>query len=111
MDLRELYSFAYLKEPLNDLYSDPSSVPEEFLMEWFKDAFDYQRLHSDEELLESLKLTPEQILTWLEEAAAFAWEAKKAWLKRFNKGIKSTHRSTSKNTHTPAALKRSIRQD
>lgn len=27
-------------------------------------------------------LSPKQILTWLEEAVAFAWEAKKQWLKR-----------------------------
>ena len=83
MDVKGLYKYAYVKRPLNEIYSDPSSVPEEFLREWFKDSFDYQRLHSDEELKEFLELTPEQIMTWLEEAAIFVWEAKKEWLKRF----------------------------
>jgi hypothetical protein len=83
VDVKELYTYAYLKRPLNEIYSDPSSVPEEFLMEWFKDNYDYQRLHSDEEIKEFLELTPEQIMTWLEEAAIFVWEAKKEWLKRF----------------------------
>lgn len=84
MDVKELYTYAYLKRPLNEIYSDPSSVPEEFLMEWFKDNYDYQRLHSDEELKEFLELTPEQIMTWLEEAAIFVWEAKKEWLKKLH---------------------------
>jgi hypothetical protein len=82
MDLRELYNYAYLKRPLNEIYSEPSSVPEEFLLEWLKDTYDYQRLHSDEELEEFLTLTPRQILTWLEEAAVFVWEAKRAQLKK-----------------------------
>ena len=82
MDLRELYNYAYLKTPLNEVYSDPSLVPEEFLLEWLKDTFDYQRLHSDEELEEFLTLTPIQILTWLEEAAVFVWEAKRAQFKK-----------------------------
>jgi hypothetical protein len=81
MEVGELYTYVYLKRPLNEIYSDPSSVPEEFLMEWFKDKYDYQRLHSDEELLEFLELTPEQIMTWLKDAAIFAWEAKREWLK------------------------------
>lgn len=75
--MRELYKYAYVKGPLNEIYPDSSSVPEEFLMDWLKDAYDYQRLHSDEELMEFLRLTPEQILTWLEEAAIFMWEAKR----------------------------------
>jgi hypothetical protein len=89
MDVKELYTYAYLKRPLNEIYSDPSSVPEEFLMEWFKDSYDYQRLHSDEELKEFLELTPEQIMTWLEQAAIFVWEAKREWLKRLH-GSKSS---------------------
>jgi len=84
MDVKELYKYAYVKRPLNEIYSDPSSVPEEFLMEWFKDSYDYKRLHSDEELKEFMELTPEQIMTWLEEAAIFVWEAKKEWLKRLH---------------------------
>ena len=86
MDLEQLYKYAYLKRPLNEIYADPSSVPEEFLMEWFKDKYDYQRLHSDEELKEFMELTPEQIMAWLEEAAIFVWEAKREWLKRCKGG-------------------------
>ena len=89
MEVGELYTYAYLKRPLTEIYSDLSSVPEEFLMEWFKDKYDYQRLHSDEELLEFLELTPEQIMTWLEEAAIFAWEAKREWLRRSNESMGS----------------------
>lgn len=77
MDMRELYKYAYIKRPLNEVYTDPSLVPEEFFMDWLKDAYDYQRLHSDEELKEFLVLTPEQVLNWLEEAVIFMWEAKK----------------------------------
>ena len=77
MDIRELYKYAYIKRPLNEVYPDPSLVPEEFFMDWLKDAYDYQRLHSDEELKEFLTLTPEQVLNWLEEAVIFMWEAKK----------------------------------
>jgi hypothetical protein len=94
MDVKELYKYAYLKRPLNEIYSDPSSVPEEFLMEWFKDNYDYQRRHSDEELKEFLELTPEQIMTWLEEAAIFAWEAKRAWLKRSKRSSASSNKLT-----------------
>jgi hypothetical protein len=77
VNVRELYKYAYIKGPLNEIYPDVSLVPDEFLMDWLKDTHDYQRLHSDEELKEFLKLTPEQILTWLEEAAIFVWEAKR----------------------------------
>lgn len=77
MDIKELYKYAYLKRPLNEIYKDSSSVPQEFIMDWYKDSYDYQRLHTDEELKEFLKLTPEQILEWLEEAMIFVWEAKK----------------------------------
>ena len=55
MDIKELYKYAYIKRPLNEIYKDSSSVPQEFL-----------------------RLTPEQILEWLEEAMIFAWETKKA---------------------------------
>jgi hypothetical protein len=89
MDVKELYKYAYVKRPLNEIYSDPSSVPEEFLMEWFKDNYDYKRLHSDEELKEFLALTPEQIMTWLEQAAVFVWEAKMAWLNKSRKSSPS----------------------
>jgi len=78
LDIKELYKYAYIKRPLNEIYKDSSSVPQEFLMDWYKDSYDYQRLHTDDELKETLKLTPEQILEWLEEAMIFAWETKKA---------------------------------
>jgi hypothetical protein len=79
MDIRELYNYAYIKRPLNEIYPDSSLVPENFLMDWLKDTYDYQRLHSDEELKEYFTLTPEQILTWLEEAVIFVWEAKRQY--------------------------------
>lgn len=79
MTLEELYEYAYVKRPLNEVYKDPSLVPKEFLLEWYKDAYDYQRPHSEEELKRFMHLTPEQILDWLEEATAFVWEASKHW--------------------------------
>ena len=54
MDKEELYKFAYIKKPLNEIYKDSSSVPQEFL-----------------------RLTPEQIFEWLEDAMTFVWETKK----------------------------------
>ncbi|HAG50137.1 MAG: hypothetical protein A2X87_08315 [Deltaproteobacteria bacterium GWC2_42_51] len=80
MTIDELYQYAYIKQPLHEIYPTPSSVPQEFIIEWLKDKYDYERMHSDEELKEFLKLTPEQILNWLEEAAVFIWEAKRQTL-------------------------------
>lgn len=85
MKLKELYCFAYIKKPLNELYPELSTVPNEFIIEWFKDTFDYQRIHSDEELARFLSLTPSQILQWLEEAAEFTWKTKKAFYGRILK--------------------------
>lgn len=82
MDAEELYRYAYLKRPLHEVYRDPSEVPPEFLLEWFKDAFDRERVHSEEELLDGLSATPAEILEWLEEAAALTWESKRASLNR-----------------------------
>jgi len=76
LDKEELYKYAYIKKPLNEIYKDSSSVPQEFIMDWYKDSYDYQRIHSDEELKEFLRLTPEQIFEWLEGAMIFVWEAK-----------------------------------
>lgn len=78
MDLEGLYKYAYVKRPLTEIYQTPSQVPFEFLMEWFKDAFDYQRIHSDEEIEEMVSLKPESVLEWLEEAMRLCWEGKKA---------------------------------
>lgn len=74
MTINELYKYAYLKKPLNEIYPDISLVPSEFIIEWLKDSYDYKRLHSEEELKEWLALTPVQILEWLEEAMLFVWE-------------------------------------
>ena len=78
MELNELFEYAYIKRPLNELYRFPSEVPFEFLMEWYKDTFDCQRLHSDEEIAEFISFKPEDILEWLENAVRLTWEAKKA---------------------------------
>ncbi len=47
-------------------------------MEWFKDTFDYQRIHSEEEIQDFISLKPEDILDWLEGAARLTLEAKKS---------------------------------
>ena len=78
MELDELYAYAYVKKPLHEHFDEPSQVPSDFLMEWFKDAFDYQRIHNDEEIEEFLSLQPEDIFIWLEEAARLCWEMKKS---------------------------------
>jgi len=81
MDLKELYKYAYLKKPLNETYHSLSEVPFEFLMEWFKDTFDFQRIHSEEEINNFISLKPKDILDWLEDAARLTWDAKKImWL-------------------------------
>jgi len=78
MDLKEIYKYAYIKKPLNEIFQKPSEVPFEFLMEWFKDTFDYQRIHSEEEMNDFINLKPEDILNWLEGAVRLTWEAKKS---------------------------------
>ena len=78
MELDELYTYAYVKKPLHEQFGDPSQVPPDFLLEWYKDAFDYVRMHDDEEIEEGLFLNPEDIFIWIEEAARFCWEAKRA---------------------------------
>jgi len=50
MKVSELYEYAYLKQSLTEVYDSPDKVPEEFLLDWYKDAFDYERMHSDEEV-------------------------------------------------------------
>ena len=78
MDLGHLYKFGYIKSPLDKVFDRGSLVADEYLMDWLKDTHDYQRSHSEEELRASLSFTREQILDWLEEAAEFVWEAKRA---------------------------------
>ena len=80
MDLEELYKYAYVKKPLNQIYPSPSDVPAEFLLEWFKDTFDYQRTYSDEEVPEFMSFEPEDILEWLEETLQLTWESKKIFI-------------------------------
>ena len=77
MESKELYKYAYLKRPLNEIFQKPSEVPFEFLLEWFKDTFDYQRIHSEEEIMDVVNLKPEDILNWLEGAVRLTWEAKR----------------------------------
>jgi hypothetical protein len=80
MDLNDVYKYAYIKKPLNEHFQSPADVPFEFLLEWFKDTFDYQRIHSEEEMREFIKLNPEDILRWLEDAVRLTWESKKEYL-------------------------------
>lgn len=82
MNIEELYRYAYVKRPLQEVYPNISDVPPEFLLEWFKDAFDRQRAHSEEEIIGGGSATPAAILDWLEEAAALTWEAKKVLVDR-----------------------------
>ena len=82
MDIEELYRYAYVKQPLHEVYPNLSEVPSEFILEWFKDAFDHERIHSEEEIMDGTSATPAEILEWLEEAAALSWEAKKVLLDR-----------------------------
>jgi hypothetical protein len=72
--------YAYRKRPLHEIYPDLADVPEEFILEWFKDRYDYPRFHSHEELKDMMGLPPEAVLQWLEEAVAFVWAVKhKEW--------------------------------
>jgi hypothetical protein len=77
MDTKDLYRFAYVKRPLSEAFSERASVPEAYLVDWLKDSYDRHRPHSDEELQRFLSLTPDEILTWLEEGAEFVWEVQK----------------------------------
>lgn len=77
MNLDDLNSFIYIKRPMNEVFPKASLVPPEYLMDWLKDTYDYRRTYTDEELKRFLELTPEDILQWLEEAAAFVWETKR----------------------------------
>lgn len=78
MKIKEIYKYAYIKRPLNEVYSDKSMIPPEFYIEWLKDSNDYVRIHSEEEIKEFMSLTPEQIMEWLSDAILFVWEAKKS---------------------------------
>lgn len=80
MDVEELYRYAYVKRPLPEVYPEVTQVPTEFLLEWLKDAFDRERVHSEEEIMGGLLATPAQILEWLEDAAALTWAAKQTLL-------------------------------
>jgi len=77
MDTKDLYRFAYVKRPLSEAFSERASVPDAYLVDWLKDSYDRHRPHSDEELQRFLSLTPDEILTWLEEGAEFVWEVQK----------------------------------
>jgi len=77
MRVHDLYQYAYVKRPMTEIFSEASQVPPEYLFDWLKDAYDYQRTYSDEELKRFLRLKPIDILEWLEEASTFVWETKK----------------------------------
>lgn len=62
---------------MTEIFGEVSQVPAEYLFDWLKDAYDYQRTYSDEELMRFMQLSPADILEWLEEASAFMWETKK----------------------------------
>lgn len=83
MQLEDVYLHAYVKGPLNEVFKDVSSVPREYLMDWLKDTHDYQRQHTFDELERFLSFTPAEVLTWLEEASDFVWEA--------NRTIRAVH--------------------
>ncbi len=87
MEIEEFYRHAYLKESLNEKFQSPAEVPLEFLLEWFKDTFDYQRIHSEEEIKDFIGLRPEDILNWLEDAVRLTWEVKKTMYLIRNPGI------------------------
>jgi hypothetical protein len=72
-----LHRFAYRKSPLHERYPDLADVPEAFLLDWFKDRYDYPRLHTREEIQTMMSLPPEAVLTWLEEAVELTWTAKR----------------------------------
>jgi hypothetical protein len=66
---------AYRKRSLAGIDS-PAKLPVDFLLEWYKDTFDAQRTHTDEELIEMSRLPPASRLAWIEEMAAFTWRAR-----------------------------------
>lgn len=73
----DLSRYAYRKYPLHKLYPDLADVPEAFLMDWFKDRYDYQRLHTSEELRDMMALPRGTVLQWLEDAVELVWAAKR----------------------------------
>ena len=76
----DVFRYAYRKRPLHHLYPDLADVPEEFILQWFKDRYDYPRLHTSEELRAMMSLPPKAVLQWLEEAGELVWAAKrKEW--------------------------------
>ncbi|MEW6324039.1 MAG: hypothetical protein AB1515_01485 [Nitrospirota bacterium] len=74
--LDDMRQYAYRKRPLHEIYPELVDVPEVFLLEWFKDRYDYVRLHTNEELGRMKAIPPEALLQWLEEAGEFVWAAK-----------------------------------
>ena len=82
----EILQYAYRKQPLDQLYQDLADVPEELILEWFKDRYDYIRLHTSDELRDMKSIPPEAILDWLAEATEFVWTIKhKEWEERRRK--------------------------
>ncbi len=76
--------------------------PQPFLMEWFKDRYNYPWLHTSEELWDIMALPREAVLQWLEEAVELVWASKATTMGR------STS-TTSRFDDTPSDVSRSIR--
>lgn len=94
MNMEDIWRYAYVKRPLTEVYDTVYDVPDEFKIEWLKDANDYIRTHSDEELTAMRRFTPEQILNWLEEAVPFVWTAQMARLKAVSENNKAKPEET-----------------
>ena len=73
----EMLPYAYRKQRLDRLYPNLADVPEEFVLEWYKDRYDYPRLHSPDEIRQMMALSPEAVLQWLEEAVQLVWAVKR----------------------------------
>lgn len=56
---QDLLPSLYRKRPVHHLYPDLADVPEPFLLEWFKDRYDYPRLYTTEGLKTMTSLPPE----------------------------------------------------
>jgi len=69
--------YAYRKQRLDRLYPNLADVPEEFILEWYKDRYDYPRLHSPDEIRRMMALSPEAVLQWLEEVVQLVWVVKR----------------------------------
>ena len=83
LSLDELRRYAYRKGRVDETYPELASVPEDLILDWFKDRYDYPRMHDIDELRALATLPVAARLEWLEHAAELVWAAKRAeWLRR-----------------------------